>query len=573
MPLLTSRAKRFQAKTYYAPKQSLVTTSPLTVGLLAWWRVVPRLSRGFTWYDLVSGRTATLTNTAERSATSGWGSTSRNGGAGEVRLNGVDNYVDMGTFPAFSTAALFVKPGTRSGFDFYVGQNNFRLYVDQTTGNLFFGDSLVGGVDTGISMDTFTDQWVHIIAINDGANSRVYINGIQQGTSVALEPVVANTLNIGRFVSGVHYTNGAFDDIRFFTITPSVSIAQELYHDALLGATHTLARFPLRTRFFAFSSPAASYLFTAIFAQTKVQALTPRTQTALDAVKLQTTMNGLRLRSSITAQPAVLQTRLPGLTIQSRVTAPAARLQTMLGAASIRSVRSLGAVVLQTTLSPLMLRNLMRGQPALLQTVGGSLAIRSALALTPAVLQTQLGTLRFHTVLVAAPSLLQTTVGRIVIVGQALTLRLGAVVLQTQLGAVALRNPVSLPPVLLQTQGEPLVMHSPILASPVLLETQLGPLMLPSQALTLLMSPVLLETLLGTQTPTSRLTGMPALLETMLGELVIPRTLILTPSLLETQMFGFAATIGTESVRVLPVRAVNLTLLRACAILLLEEGR
>jgi Concanavalin A-like lectin/glucanases superfamily len=63
---------------------------PLAQRLVAWWVVQPQLAGGTTWYDLIGQERSTLVNMA---AGFGFQPTRRPGWGGEVRFDGIDDYV------------------------------------------------------------------------------------------------------------------------------------------------------------------------------------------------------------------------------------------------------------------------------------------------------------------------------------------------------------------------------------------------------------------------------------------------------------------------------------------------
>jgi hypothetical protein len=74
---------------------------PLNRAVVGAWQVLPRLSGGAFWYNLAASYHGTLTNMTTAGGASGWGSTTRTGGYGELRFDGTDDAVTVGTVAAY----------------------------------------------------------------------------------------------------------------------------------------------------------------------------------------------------------------------------------------------------------------------------------------------------------------------------------------------------------------------------------------------------------------------------------------------------------------------------------------
>ena len=77
---------------------------------------------------------------------------------------------------------------------------------------------LSGSTPYEISVTMTPNVWSHVAFVRDGATTRVYINGVQQGTA-AVSTVVVNTsiypVHLGTTGDTVFYYNGYIDDFRF----------------------------------------------------------------------------------------------------------------------------------------------------------------------------------------------------------------------------------------------------------------------------------------------------------------------------------------------------------------------
>ena len=133
------------------------------------------------------------------------------------QFNGASDYIDLGSIGGFKTLSMWIKPGPRSIYDFYFGHSNFKLYASVLGGGKLGLASDSGSVSTEVSMDSYQDQWVHLVAVSDGAGSKIFVNGTNVTTSVAaLESVGAAVANLGRSSDATHYFNGAIDDVRLY---------------------------------------------------------------------------------------------------------------------------------------------------------------------------------------------------------------------------------------------------------------------------------------------------------------------------------------------------------------------
>jgi hypothetical protein len=77
---------------------------------------------------------------------------------------------------------------------------------------------LSGATKYEIVVTMTANVWSHVAFVRDGATTRVYVNGVQQGTA-AVSTVVVNTsiypVQLGTTGDTVFYYNGYIDDFRF----------------------------------------------------------------------------------------------------------------------------------------------------------------------------------------------------------------------------------------------------------------------------------------------------------------------------------------------------------------------
>jgi hypothetical protein len=148
-------------------------------------------------------------------------------------FNGVDNYIDIESLGGFKTVSMWVKQAPRDEWENYFSHNNFELFAEWCCeGELVLLDpSSLRGVRTSIHMDDQVDQWIHLVAISDGSNSKVYFNGINVAVSVeALEPVSTGPVTIGCWLGGsVFHMHGDIDDVRIYDHALSAEEVEALY--------------------------------------------------------------------------------------------------------------------------------------------------------------------------------------------------------------------------------------------------------------------------------------------------------------------------------------------------------
>jgi hypothetical protein len=178
-------------------------SSPLNQGLVCDFTTAPWLYGGNTWYDLSGQYRGTLTN-----MTAGYGfqSTTRPGGCGEMRFDGVNDYISIPSNSslqlsrAFAVSVWFKMTGTTSDYATIVSKGvgnistnyDFRLITDGAGTTLFNGVNLVAGeayASTSISLNT----WYNAIVIANGSTLSTYLNGVLKTTTNAFEPYRAST--------------------------------------------------------------------------------------------------------------------------------------------------------------------------------------------------------------------------------------------------------------------------------------------------------------------------------------------------------------------------------------------
>jgi hypothetical protein len=244
--------------------------APLNRGLAVWLKVLPQRMGGKRWVDLLGRFDATFTGVGAGSATSGWGATQRPGGWGEVRFDGTDDVLDVGSPPALDnilgqnpgTVMLWLKPNTM-GNAVIIGKNDansvnagwwleniittpsegvvgFRYVVERATVNMRIGAA------------SPTDHaWTHITVVGDGtlvaANQKMYYNSVLQTLTTSGDGTgingsdAAETLFIGNNRPATSSTvalskyKGSIDDIQLYNRMLSETEIDQVYQESLQG--------------------------------------------------------------------------------------------------------------------------------------------------------------------------------------------------------------------------------------------------------------------------------------------------------------------------------------------------
>jgi hypothetical protein len=211
--------------------QRLNPADPSAQGLVGWWRVLPAASGGVLWYDLLGRFPATLTNMAA-AGTSGWGATTRAGGQGEVRFDGVNDYATTPSsallYPPAFTLTLMLKRtaagsdyqrvlshpdgGSRHLFVRQAGTVSTSVLVSAGGGTSISHDNVGGPIDVGtwyfLSMSYDT-----VVGFSFARNCVQQFSDPQNGTAFGITNVVLFGANSGG--SADRFT-GAMDDIRLY---------------------------------------------------------------------------------------------------------------------------------------------------------------------------------------------------------------------------------------------------------------------------------------------------------------------------------------------------------------------
>jgi hypothetical protein len=226
--------------------------APLNRELLSWFLVLPLGMGGQAWGDLVSGAVAVLSNMAGGSATSGFASTTRPGGLGEMRFDGINDVVKGAVPPRLRnvwrrTVTAWIKlvgyggnnvgriiEKRDPGFGWNFAVNNLNV----TAGLSMNQDFSSSGGNWGVGNVLSTGVWLHAGVVYD-ANSpsnlpAFYVNGLPTATASVITAASGSALDdstspltLGDQNTGGRMFSGAIDDVRVLgrLATPSEMLA------------------------------------------------------------------------------------------------------------------------------------------------------------------------------------------------------------------------------------------------------------------------------------------------------------------------------------------------------------
>jgi hypothetical protein len=231
--------------------QPVNISAPLNHGLMGWWKVLPQRFGGLRFLDLLGRYHGTLTGIGASSATSGWGSTTRLGGSGELRFDGSNDYIAIPAAAALDppeiTMACWVK-GTNwtpaySGIISTIDgtATNYHSCEVTSAGHMTSYVKTSGGapqIDPGVATIP-TGTWTHLaMTYNSVAGLAQYVNGLPDATAAAAGTLVAtgaqtwltnDQFNTGRFLTG------AMDDVRIYNRALSAEEVRRLVLASRLG--------------------------------------------------------------------------------------------------------------------------------------------------------------------------------------------------------------------------------------------------------------------------------------------------------------------------------------------------
>jgi hypothetical protein len=218
----------------YDYHRGIERTHHLNQGLLAWYLAQPWMFPGDRLYDLVGLSHGTLAPAVAGSAASGWGTTLRPTGKGELRFDGSDDILALPAIAVANTSfaiAMWMHPTVAKGLDEYgalIAENNNRgLFYNQNTLNYYEGSShrATATITSGV--------WTHIILSSTGNAVTFYFNGVAGGSVVY--GVGSPTWNFLGSDEQATAFQGLLDDIRLYNRALTANEVTELYARSVAG--------------------------------------------------------------------------------------------------------------------------------------------------------------------------------------------------------------------------------------------------------------------------------------------------------------------------------------------------
>ena len=146
-----------------------------------------------------------------------------------VRLDGDDDYVDVGNIDAFTnqiTISAWIKPGgSQVNYAKIVNKKNSAgtnyVYSLQYNTAQKINFNLNDGAISVTSSNTVSSyQWYHVIATYDGSTAKIYIDNVVDGTSSGATTIPASTYNarigVASGVTPTNYFNGSIDNVMIY---------------------------------------------------------------------------------------------------------------------------------------------------------------------------------------------------------------------------------------------------------------------------------------------------------------------------------------------------------------------
>jgi Concanavalin A-like lectin/glucanases superfamily len=173
----------------------IVVHHPLAQRLVAWWLVVPHLAGGSRWYDLIGQEHGTLLN-----MTAGYGfqPTRRAGWWGEMRFDGIDDYVLGSTNTVFDFPDVTFTVSLRYRA-VKLAATNYLIAKRTTSGGWYIRVNSDGTL-SGVVVDV-----ANTIAGSRDTVSTVHLDGNWRQVTVifVVDTVTAANNDVGIYVNGV----------------------------------------------------------------------------------------------------------------------------------------------------------------------------------------------------------------------------------------------------------------------------------------------------------------------------------------------------------------------------------
>lgn len=217
-------------------------------GTVGRWQVLPNVYGGYTWADLSPNRNkGTLTNMTP-GLTSGWGSTARPGGYGEMRFDGVDDYIptDFAFGASVYTVSCWANTATiAAGYSTIVEQlNHFSAYRAGSDLRVAIGNGFSFPVTEQFVSTIASSAWFQVSLSWDGSVLATYFNGVQVYASSWVLSYLPGSQVVRVGIDGASSArwSGSIDIVTVHNraLTPAEVLAK--YRDELAGCPDSLRR-------------------------------------------------------------------------------------------------------------------------------------------------------------------------------------------------------------------------------------------------------------------------------------------------------------------------------------------
>jgi hypothetical protein len=158
------------------------------------------------------------------------------------RLDGINDYVAVANHSSlngFNSATIdaWIKLNTTSGRQAIVSKvpaGEYYLLINN--GKLSFENSNTGsGTFTGTTT-LLAAVWYHVAVTYDGASTRLYVNGVEDGAQAGAWPAAnSQSLSIGQRGDNTDFFNGFIDEVEIFNRALSAAEIQSLYNAGSFG--------------------------------------------------------------------------------------------------------------------------------------------------------------------------------------------------------------------------------------------------------------------------------------------------------------------------------------------------
>lgn len=263
MPIVLAR-RALGPKPRVFAREATSRNSALTVGLRAWWLIMPRDIASGGVLDLISGTIgSTILTTSASTGHGPQGNSRRPGGRGEYDSQGSGSalslYASTNTFPFNGlndcTVGYWIYREINATFGLYsAGNSSTSSFLDSNGGTSNTRFFLRGSTNTSVNFEIPTPGiWTHYIIVRNASQVLIYRNGQGiQTTGITQTPVTAALTNPFVFGACLFGTGGSqtalqggIDDLFVSSRAFTPAEVWEWYESSLSGHIRLL-RIPLR---------------------------------------------------------------------------------------------------------------------------------------------------------------------------------------------------------------------------------------------------------------------------------------------------------------------------------------